>query len=291
MAYGDYTSGTPATVPGSSEAALYNVPADMAAVVVKMSPQKGTQGTPGKPPRLDEKGGLLPALLPEEAGTPDSAEYKDWSSHELVTYDKALAKLGLMSGTDRSVWQKRMWDAGIYKKTQTYTPGEFDNESEAAWGEIINRAAKEQKSVTEVLDEGAASVAAAGGTDAYYKKARGSQREPLVTKLTSNVDIGVVANEVAQKRIGRFLTPDELARFSAVYHGQEAGYQQSDYNQGGVGGAGGTVTAPPSLENAAAAFATKEHPVEAGAQREVQLFEKVKEMFTRGVQGVDRTGI
>lgn len=294
MAYGDYTAGDPTTVPGTTEAALYNVPPDMAAVVVKMTPEQGRKARPAPAPVPGVKGGTLSGVLNtvgEASAIPEDQTHKDWTATDLVTYDKMLAKMGLMSGSDRGMWQKRMWDAGMYKKTQTYTSQAFDEETQGAWSEVVERAAKENKSITEVLDEGADAVAKAGGTDAFYKKARGQGQQPLVTHLTSGVDIGVVAQDVAQKRIGRYLTPDELSRFTQVYHGQEANYQAADYNQGQVGAGGGTATKPASLDAAAQQFAEAAHPVEAGAQRQVELFKKVADMFTQGPQGVSQTGI
>lgn len=295
-AYTNYNGNNdPAGVPGTSttESTLYNLQPDLSAIVVKMTPQKGKKGY--KQPMFEP--GTVGAVfgdqshltLPEQTVESDT-EYKDWAEHDLVTYDRAVGRIGKMQWEERSRTQLQLWNAGLFKPTQTYVSGELDDNTQNAWRQLVDEAAKEETSVAEVLRSRTDAITKAGGPDAYYKKQKGSQRAPEVATLTNPIDVKYIADDVAKKRIGRSLTPEELDRFVSVYHGQEQAYASQRYAAGTPGTAGGEATQAASLESASRAFAEGTHPVEAAAQKQVDAFQAVADMFTKPT-GPGTTGI
>lgn len=286
--YDAYTGTTdPAGVPGTSstEQALYNIGPDLAAVVVKMSPMKGKGPSLGVAPS-DPKNFIPGQYVLNRPEIPGDQDYQDWSKHDLVTYDRAIGKMGSMPWQDRSQLQQQLWNAGLYKPTQTYVSGELDDTTQAAWTQAVDEAAKEQLSVSEIIDRRTKAITEQGGPDSYYKKQKGAQ-QPQVTTLTNPLDVKYIADEAAKKRIGRSLTPEELDRFVSVYHGQEQSFSNQKYS---AGISGGTAVNAPDPSTSAAAFAEASHPVDAAAQKQVDAFQAVADMFTKQT-GTGNTGI
>lgn len=79
-------------------------------------------------------------------------------------------------------------------------------------------------------------------------------------RVSSRADITEIANQVAQRTIGRSFREDEVQKFVAAYQGQEVGFQQR------MSGAG-VVEDIPSVDVAAEQFAEQIAPTEANAYK------------------------
>lgn len=103
------------------------------------------------------------------------------------------------------------------------------------------------------------------------------ERQPLKVTYTDPNDLSRVANEVAEKRLGRRFTPDELNKFVATYQGREGEAQKQDWETGYSGGA---VTKPPSVETAADMFAESTDPVGSTSRNALPLIDAVNQMLS-----------
>ena len=103
-----------------------------------------------------------------------------------------------------------------------------------------------------------------------------SKRAPLSLTLSNSDNLAETANEVAQKRLGRTFTNDEMKRFVNSYHATESGAQTSEYNaQGG----GGTTEAPPTPDVAANTYAEQVDPVASQARNILPMVKSINDML------------
>lgn len=233
---------------GNNVNALYSMSDDLAAVPVRLKSFIGPL-QPGK-------------------GAPPEANPKH--------YGEVVDMFAKMDPSLRAQYQQQLYEAGLYGAKDIYQPGEFDDVSEAAWGKLVDRAAKQGLSLAEVLETGKQGVNARGGLDSYYKTQRQAAQGPLVTKVTNPDDLRLTAQQVASKVMGRNFSEEELSKFIAAYQGTEQAAQRGVY---GAQAGGGNVTAEASPEAAATKFAQSEHPTEFAAHKEVQVFDKIRQML------------
>jgi hypothetical protein len=76
-------------------------------------------------------------------------------------------------------------------------------------------------------------------------------------RLTNPDDLKAVANQVAQQRLGRFLSDDELNRFVSSFQAQETAFQQAYYADQAV------VTEAPAADTAASTWIDQTRKVDA----------------------------
>lgn len=247
----------------------------------------GTSGNTQALYSLSDALSIVPVKLKKTGGLPSITPGADTNQQagkvlaggkdpNLMTYSSALDIFAKMTPDMRSQYQQALYEAGIYKPSDSYSPGEFDEQSANAWATAVDRAAKQGISITEVLDAGKEKVTAGGGVDSYYRKQKAAGRAPLVTKVTNPEDLHLVAQQVATKVMGRNFTDEELAKFTAAYHGTETAAQAGAY---GAAASGGTVTAEASPEAAATAFAKSAHPTEFAATGQVKVMDKILQML------------
>jgi len=236
---------------GTNRAALYQLSTDMDAVPVRL--KKDVQMAP----------------IPDD---PSGAQ----ADKNLTSYGGALSRFAKMDPDVRAFYQQAMFEAGVYKRTDTYIPGDYDDSSASAWAQVVDTAAKEEKSIAEVLEEKKKMVLNAGGTDVFYKKQGAAAQSPLVTKVTNPDDLRLTAQQVATKTMGRAFTEDELTRFISAYQGQETASQAAQHS---AAAGGGRVVSEASPEAAATAFAQQAHPTEFAAHKQVQVFDKIRQML------------
>jgi len=119
----------------------------------------------------------------------------------------------------------------------------------------------------------------ANGNLVPKKRGGGSirERQPLKVSYTNPDDLSRVANEVAEKRLGRRFTGEELNKFIATYQGAEGAAQKQSWEAGYSGGA---VTEAPTAETAAMGYAEQVDPVASTARNALPLIESVNEMLS-----------
>lgn len=167
--------------------------------------------------------------------------------------------------------QEELWNAGLYDKKAQWASGLADEESISAYQKALLRAARENKTVSEVIEEAKQAVQASGGLEKLgYQKSgtTGPTQDPLTIRLTHPDDIRATAMQTSAKVLGRGFSAQELDRFVHTYQSMESSAQQAAYSATGSGlpgGPGGTVTAPASVENAATRAAREANPGAAGA--------------------------
>jgi hypothetical protein len=108
---------------------------------------------------------------------------------------------------------------------------------------------------------------------------KNSQRAPLSLTLSNKDDLTATAQEVAQKRIGRTFTPDEINRFVSSYHAAEGANQRSQYGDQTPGGAGGATMVNASAETAANTFAEQVDPVASQARNMLPMVKSISDLL------------
>ena len=83
-------------------------------------------------------------------------------------------------------------------------------------------------------------------------------------RVSSRADIAEIANQVAQRTLGRAFREDEVQQFVAAYQGQEVGFQQKMASKATRGA---VVEDIPSVDVAAEQFAEQIAPTEANAYK------------------------
>lgn len=85
-----------------------------------------------------------------------------------------------------------------------------------------------------------------------------AQRQKLVLRYSNPNDLATLANETAQKRLGRKLSQGELQKFVSSYNSMEADYQKA---ADAASTGGGTVVEPMQADTAADLAAQQADPV------------------------------
>jgi hypothetical protein len=136
-------------------------------------------------------------------------------------------------------------------------PGVWDYKSQAAYRKVLEAANQMGLTAQEALAMFAANPS--------IGDQQGSSRAPNIIQETNPLDIAATAQEVAQKRLGRYLSEDDLKPFIAQFQSLERSAQEKAYTLGGEKGKGGVVVTPPTVQNSADDYYTKNYaPEEAG---------------------------
>lgn len=188
--------------------------------------------------------------------------------------------------TPQDTWklQQQLIGAGVLD--DDFRQGVWDPKSQAAFSEILGYANSSGTDWREAMNKYNAGTAMTIDPKTGQPVKRTTTKKgqaPLVLKYTNPDDLAEVANNVAQKRLGRTFSQDELNRFVTSYHGTEAGAQTGAYNAGV--GAGGGITEAPAPDTAALTYARKIDPVASTAMNIIPLIEGVNQLM-RGIPGV-----
>lgn len=189
-------------------------------------------------------------------------------SADVMSYAKAISSIYDMPSDQLSTVQRQMWDANMFTPAaygRGYTPGAITagDDTEDAWKTVVETAAKQKKSVAQVLQEQTALVNKQGGITSVQKKLQGKQRYAV----TGGAEIATTANKVAQSLIGRDLTPDEINKI--------IGEQQAAENAAGETISGGVVSTSP--EATASQFIQGQDQTEVQAQRMLNAFQIIQQ--------------
>lgn len=158
--------------------------------------------------------------------------------------------------------QNQLVNAGILQKD--YRSGVWDEATQEAFGSLLALANQSGNDWETELVNYAKSQPMEwdAKTGTMKRKAPGggtlAQRQKLVINHTNPNDLSLLANETAQKRLGRKLSQDELQKFVTSYQSMEGEYQRA---ADAASEAGGTVTAPMQADTAADLAAQNADPV------------------------------
>jgi hypothetical protein len=191
----------------------------------------------------------------------------------------------LENWTPQDTWKLQQQLVGIGVLDDDFRQGVWDPNSQNAFAEILsysNGAGIDWRDGINKYNAGKP-MTIDPKTGLPVKRTSGKKGQaPLVTRFTNPDDLATVANEVAQKRLGRTFSQDELNKFVSSFHGQEAGTQGAAYAAGNA--AGGGVADAPTAQTAAETYAKQVDPVASTAMNVIPLIEGVNELM-RGVSG------
>lgn len=197
-------------------------------------------------------------------------------------YHDGAQNAPLMSNWDKvkiSRLQARLVQAGLLDTD--YRDGWWDKASSDAFTQVLSDANNMGQPDYEVALDGRINslpmeIDPKTGLPRHKVGAGTSKRAPLSLTLSNSDDLASTANEIAQKRIGRTFSDDELKRFVASYHAAEAGAQRSQYADQG---AGGTTEANASPDTAANTFAEQLDPVAAQARNMLPMVQGINDLL------------
>jgi hypothetical protein len=134
-----------------------------------------------------------------------------------------------MDAAGRAKLQYEMIQAGLLNPktgTTVFVPGEWDTSSANAFAELLATSNQQGTPWSATLSN---RISVAQKNNSLAKDATVRQRTPLVTRLTDPVQIAQAVNAAGKTNHGTYLSPDQLAAFTATYQAQEAKYQSDAY--------------------------------------------------------------
>lgn len=203
----------------------------------------------------------LPAQIPPRYKLGDEWEpqTQSWSPERIADIQAQLVDAGLLDPDD-------------------YQRGFWDQESATAYRQLLgysNVSGLDSHQTLQRIGE----VKAKFGSTAD----KGAKREPFITGLSDPVALSNLLDDVAVRRMGRGLSPEEKAQFSNSYRGLEEAEARKRYEAGGSGlpgGSGGTYTQlDPSSR--AEEYVTSTRPDDVAAYQYLQAFKSFENLLSR----------
>lgn len=190
---------------------------------------------------------------------------QSWSPQDIATVQGRMVNTGLLANTD-------------------YRAGVWDQASQRAFGEVLGVANNMGRPWQDALQsyESGTAMMWDSKTNSYVKATPGTARTNahVVTNFTSPDDLATTAQEVATAKLGRSFTPQELQKFIAAYHGTEQKATADQAAASATGVAGGSFTAPATIQNAATAFAQQTDPTAYNAEQFLPLVQKMNDLLS-----------
>lgn len=175
--------------------------------------------------------------------------------------------------------QRRMVAAGLLD--QDYRSGVWDDASSKAFTSVLglaNNMGQPWQNAMAQYETGTPMMwDAKTGTFVQGKKGTARTNSAVSIRFTNPDDLATAANGVAQAKLGRSFTPDELQRFVRAYHDTEASTATSANAASGIGGGG--YTEAPSVQTAAENFAKQTDPTAYNAESFLPLVQKMNDML------------
>lgn len=174
--------------------------------------------------------------------------------------------------------QAQLVDAGLLDPDD-YQRGFWDQESATAYRQLLgysNVSGLDSHQTLQRIGE----VKAKFGSTA--DKA-GKVRQPFISELADPVELSDLLDDVAVRRMGRGLSPEEKARFSDSFRGLQESEQRKYYEASGSGlpgGPGGSVTMPDAGARAQE-FVTSTRPDDVAAYQYLQAFKSFENLLSR----------
>lgn len=171
--------------------------------------------------------------------------------------------------------QAQLVDAGLLDPDD-YQRGWWDEESAKAYRQLLgysNVSGLDSHQTLQRIGE----VKAKYGSTA--DKA-GKVRQPFISELADPMELSDLLDDVAVRRMGRGLTPEEKARFSDSFRGLQETEQQKAYDISAPGGPGGSVTMPDAGARAEE-FVTSTRPDDVAAYQYLQAFKSFENLISR----------
>jgi hypothetical protein len=173
--------------------------------------------------------------------------------------------------------QAQLVDAGLLDPDD-YQRGFWDQESATAYRQLLgysNVSGLDSHSTLQRIGE----VKAKYGSTAD----KGAKRQPFISELADPVELSSLLDDVAVRRMGRGLTPEEKARFSDSFRGLQETEQRKYYEASGSGlpgGPGGSVTMP-DASSRAEQFVTETRPDDVSSYQYLQAFKSFENLLSR----------
>lgn len=175
--------------------------------------------------------------------------------------------------------QRRMIQAGLLDSD--FRAGVWDQTSQQAFGQVLalanNMGQPWQNALAQYESGTPMQWDAKTGTYVAGTKGTARTNSPVITRFTSPDDLAATAQEVAQSKLGRSFTPDELSKFVAAYHGTESTVAANASAASGVGG--GSYTQASSPDVAADVFAKQTDPNAYNAEQFLPLVQKMNDLL------------
>lgn len=173
--------------------------------------------------------------------------------------------------------QAQLVDAGLLDPDD-YQRGFWDQESATAYRQLLgysNVSGLDSHQTLQRIGE----VKAKFGSTAD----KGAKRQPFISELADPTELNDLLDDVAVRRMGRGLTPEEKARFSDSFRGVQESEQRKYYEASGSGlpgGPGGSVTMP-DARSRANEFVTSTRPDDVAAYQYLQAFKSFENLLSR----------
>jgi hypothetical protein len=186
--------------------------------------------------------------------------YQSWNHTDIDNLQRRMVAVGLLANTD---YRAGVWDAPSQKAFEEVLG--MANNMGSPWQDAM---AQFETGTPMMWDS---------RTNSYVRAGPGTSRtnSRVTTQFTNPDDLATTANGVAQAKLGRSFTPDELQRFIRAYHDQEAGASAAQADAAG----GGSYTQAPSADVAAATFAQQTDPTAYAAQKFLPYVQKMNDML------------
>ena len=173
--------------------------------------------------------------------------------------------------------QAQLVDAGLLDPDD-YQRGFWDEESAQAYRQLLgysNVSGLDSHQTLQRIGE----VKAKYGTTGEKAKIR----QPFISELADPVELSDLLDDVAVRRMGRGLTPEEKERFSTSFRGLQESEQRKYYEASGSGlpgGPGGSVTMP-DAGSRAEQFVVENRPDDVAAYQYLQAFKSFENLLSR----------
>ena len=173
--------------------------------------------------------------------------------------------------------QAQLVDAGLLDPDD-YQRGFWDQESAQAYSQLLGYSNVSGLDSHQTLQRIGEIKSKYGGT-----KEKGRVRQPFISELADPAALNDLLDDVAVRRMGRGLTPEEKARFSDSFRGVQEAEQRKAYEMSGSGlpgGPGGSVTMP-DASSRANEFVTENRPDDVAAYQYLQAFKSFENLLSR----------
>ena len=173
--------------------------------------------------------------------------------------------------------QAQLVDAGLLDPDD-YQRGFWDEESAQAYRQLLGYSNVSGLDSHQTLQRIGEVKAKYGTTDDKAKI-----REPFIAQLSDPVALSDLLDDVAVRRMGRGLTPEEKNQFSNSFRGLEEAEERKRYEAGGSGlpgGPGGTYTEV-DPQARAEQYVTETRPDDVAAYQYLQAFKSFENLLSR----------
>lgn len=173
--------------------------------------------------------------------------------------------------------QAQLVDAGLLDPDD-YQRGFWDQESAQAYRQLLgysNVSGLDSHQTLQRIGE----VKSKFGSTAEKAKVR----QPFISELADPAELSDLLDDVAVRRMGRGLSPEEKERFSTSFRGLQESEQRKYYEASGSGlpgGPGGSVTMPDAGARANQ-FVTESRPDDVAAYQYLQAFKSFENLLSR----------